>query len=123
MSRRAAKDFTACDFNISKGNYCDIMLAYTSLNEKYFKNPDTFDINRWNNKEILKDPFTFIPFSAGGRNCIGKHLALIEAKVFLSFILLNFKLKLKNKPFSGFTVGMLYEFKDANLVDFEKKIK
>jgi hypothetical protein len=40
----------------------------------------------------LADPFTFLPFSARSRNCIGQHLANLMIKVVLMMILTQFKL-------------------------------
>ena len=39
-------------------------------------------------------PFTFIPFSVGQRDCIGRHLAIKEAKVIMINLLANFDLTL-----------------------------
>ena len=40
-------------------------------NPLIFKNPEVIDPERWLDCKH-RDAFEFIPFSAGGRNCIGK---------------------------------------------------
>ena len=59
-------------------------------NPDHFSDPNTFDPERFL-KEKHDQNFVFTPFSAGGRNCIGQHLALIEAKVILARILSAFR--------------------------------
>jgi len=60
-------------------------------NPKYFENPTVFDPERWTNNKGLSEPFSFLPFSGGTRNCIGQHLAMIETRIILVHFLKNFQ--------------------------------
>ena len=69
-------------------------------NEERWPDPDKFDPSRFlkceNGKTIENhpkiDPFSYIPFSAGARNCIGRHFAMQEMKVSLVYILKQFEI-------------------------------
>lgn len=56
---------------------------------KYWKDPDRFDPDRFL-ASSPRDPLSFIPFSFGPRNCIGKQFAMIEEKIMLTHILRRF---------------------------------
>lgn len=55
------------------------------LDETVFPQPDRFDPERWlvGDADKRKQERLFFAFSAGGRGCVGKHLALAEMKILL----------------------------------------
>jgi len=59
----------------------------------FYPNPEKFDPERFSdeNKDSIR-PYTYIPFGAGPRNCIGSRFALLEAKALLYNLLLNFEI-------------------------------
>lgn len=65
-------------------------------NPKFFENPEQFKPERFLGERSTEkqNPFTYIPFSAGPRNCIGQKFAFYEIKSIVSKILRNFELVL-----------------------------
>jgi len=65
---------------------------------KHWTDPYKFMPERWldnGSAETKKrHPFTFLPFSAGGRNCIGERFARIEAQLILVNLIRRFQVKL-----------------------------
>lgn len=62
-------------------------------NPKYYPEPRKFDPERFNeeNKRLIS-PDTFLAFGSGPRACIGSRFALMEVKVMLFYLVLNFEL-------------------------------
>lgn len=52
--------------------------------------PMKFDPYRFVSREtkepIVPEPYTFLPFIAGPRNCLGQHLALLESKMVIGLL-------------------------------------
>ncbi|EEB17245.1 cytochrome P-450, putative [Pediculus humanus corporis] len=58
---------------------------------KVFQEPNEFMPDRFKENKT-RNPFSYIPFSAGPRNCIGAKFAMIEVKIVLYNILKNYEI-------------------------------
>ena len=54
--------------------------------------PDRFNPERWMNDKPC-EPWQFLPFSNGPRNCIGQRFAMHEARIIISMIMRHFDLE------------------------------
>ena len=117
VTRVAIEDHMIGEFKIKKGTLVNINLMCTNFSPKYYDKPEEFNPMRWNNKESINDPFGFIPFSAGARNCIGQHLSLLEAKIVIS----NFVSMYNFKPIEGYThkMGLKFMYRPINPLKFD----
>lgn len=122
-SRLVIEDHELGNLKIKKGHSIRPAPLYNYLNPKYFEQPEKFIPERWlGKKEQSLDSFVFIPFSAGARNCIGQHLAIIEAKIIIAEFLKRFDMKLVPEDYKlvmGF--NFMYEPKKKILMNLTRK--
>lgn len=60
---------------------------------KQFPDPEKFDPDRFSPDSIKqRHTYSFIPFSAGPRNCIAQKFAMLELKTALAAVILKFKI-------------------------------
>merc|ERR1711988_423439 len=61
-------------------------------NDKLWPNSDLYDPGRFYENRYNTDPYAYLPFSAGARNCIGRHFANQEMKTTLAHIFQKFEI-------------------------------
>lgn len=94
FSRKIHKDFELHGYRITKGSTVVVNNYLLHRNPEAFPNPEKFDPDRFLPERCVgRNPFSYVPFSAGPRNCIGQRFAVMEEKVVISNILRNFRLK------------------------------
>lgn len=90
---------------IPKGANIVLSPLMMGMNEKVWKNSKEFIPERFELSKMAKlNPFAYLPFSAGPRNCIGQKFAMLEMKCTIAKVLSRFELSvapdftLKLKP-------------------------
>ncbi|KAJ6564144.1 cytochrome P450 [Mycena capillaripes] len=79
---------------VPKGAQVTVALHSVMVNPEHWKDPLTFDPDRWGTEEVRKrHKYAYIPFAAGGRGCIGFNFALQEIKIVLARVVLNFQIE------------------------------
>ncbi|KAF5295374.1 hypothetical protein FQR65_LT01566 [Abscondita terminalis] len=79
--------------HLDEGTLIWIPAVVLQNDEKYFTNPSKFDPERFNteNKSHIA-PYSYLPFGAGPRVCVGSRFALLEIKLVFVELLRNFKI-------------------------------
>ncbi|KAF5277787.1 hypothetical protein FQR65_LT03767 [Abscondita terminalis] len=93
ISRMVTEDTVYDGKTIPKGTVLQLMIYQLHHDPELFTNPEVFDPERFNaenSKQISL--YSYVPFSAGPRNCIGQRFAMLEIKATVSKILQKFKL-------------------------------
>jgi len=120
--REALDDNFLGDIKIKKGTLVTLCLPMIHNNPRVYEDPEKFKPERWLDKGKKADPFVYLPFSAGQRNCIGQHLAQIEAKMTVISFLKTFNFKLVD----GYKLVMdhraIYGPVDPILLNLERKV-
>lgn len=78
---------------LPKGCQVSIELFDMHRDPKHFPDPHRFDPDRFLPENTVgRNPFAYLPFSAGSRNCIGQKFAIYEEKTVISTILRSYRL-------------------------------
>lgn len=96
IGRKINEEVSFGDVTIPEGTNLTIAPFFLGRDPKIYSDPLKFDPLRFdvetNNEK--NNPFAYIPFSAGPRNCIGQKFAMLEMKSLTSKIVRNFQLSI-----------------------------
>ena len=89
-------------------------------NAEMFDNPEEFRPDRFLTKTSAEtfNPFGYIPFSVGPRNCIGQKFAQLEIKSVLSKVLRHFEVALAADSVGHLSVIAELTLRPANKIYF-----
>jgi len=88
LSRTATEDATVAGYTIPAGAEVVMWTYFAHHDARWFPEPELFDPDRFapdRMTDIAKK--AFVPFGAGTRACIGKHFAMMEARLILATML------------------------------------
>ena len=98
ITRFNRKTETFCGYEVPPNTRMVVSPHMVHRHPKYWDEPETFRPERWIHKtEAERQAFqertryAYIPFSAGGRNCIGQKFAQMEAKLILAPLIREFE--------------------------------
>ncbi|XP_028460909.1 cholesterol 24-hydroxylase-like [Perca flavescens] len=88
-SREIVEDIVIDGIHIPGGVSCFFSSHATQRMEKFFKDPLTFDPDRFH-PDAPKPYYCYFPFALGPRSCLGQNFAQMEAKVVMAKLLQRF---------------------------------
>ncbi|XP_040858303.1 thromboxane-A synthase [Ochotona curzoniae] len=92
FTREAAQDCKVLGQHIPAGSVLETAVGVLHYDPEHWPNPETFDPERFT-AEARKQrrPYTYLPFGAGPRSCLGVRLGLLEVKLTLLQVLHKFR--------------------------------
>lgn len=85
-------------YNFQVGDVITIPILGIHRDEKYYKNPELFDPERFSEENKAKiNPNAYLPFGVGRRGCIASRFALMEAKAMVNSLLSAFTFEVSEK--------------------------
>ncbi|CAG9770374.1 unnamed protein product [Ceutorhynchus assimilis] len=101
LGRKASADTDIGTKLIPEGTNIFVSVFDLHRNEKYWPEPLKYDPDRFLPDEVAKrEPYAFIPFSGGPRNCIGKTYALMLMKTCAANVVRNYEI---SSPYKSVT--------------------
>ena len=95
VDRMAVADDHVGDLDIPRGSTVVVFIYGAHHSAQYWENPESFDPERFTKaNEKNHRPFTYLPFGAGPRGCIGGNYAMLQMLMILSVLLKKYVLRL-----------------------------
>ena len=94
--RTATERFEVDGYTVPPGS--TVMLSQWAVHrsERHWDEPERFDPDRWTPaRSRERHRFTHFPFGGGPRHCIGKHLAMLEARLIVATVASRYRLQFR----------------------------
>ncbi|KAL6418300.1 hypothetical protein ACFW04_012206 [Cataglyphis niger] len=92
--RNIEEDVKLHSYVIPTGTMLFLNIYGVHRDPNFWSNPEVFDPDRFLPERIQnRHPYSYIPFSAGPRNCIGQRFGLLELKAMIAPLVYNFYLE------------------------------
>nr|ADE05575.1 cytochrome P450 4M1 [Manduca sexta] len=99
ISRNINEPVKLNNYEVPGGTSCFVFIYDLHRRSDLFKNPSVFDPDRFlPENSVGRHPYSYIPFSAGPRNCIGQKFAIMEMKSAVSEVLRKYELRPVTRP-------------------------
>ncbi|KAK8720436.1 hypothetical protein OTU49_013325, partial [Cherax quadricarinatus] len=94
LARELKEEAVIDNYRIPVGTTVIVVTYCLHRDPEQFPKPEVFDPDRFLPENVSKrHPYSYIPFSAGPRNCIGQKFALMEEKILVSNILRKYRVE------------------------------
>ncbi|NP_001352288.1 cytochrome P450 4C1-like [Mycetomoellerius zeteki] len=94
ISRVTSEDVKLQSYIIPAKTIVHLNIYGLHRDPNFWPNPEMFDPDRFLLEKIRnRHPYSYLPFSAGPRNCIGQRFALLEMKAMIACLIHNFDLE------------------------------
>lgn len=94
--RKPLEEDLLCGYRIPAGITIAIPQYVTHRHPGFWENPESFDPDRFSAERSKgRHEYAYFPFSGGGRQCLGKNLALLESQIILPMLLQRYRFELK----------------------------
>ncbi|GAB1862848.1 Cytochrome P450 4C1 [Camponotus japonicus] len=94
ISRKPRNDVKLQSYIVPAGTILLLDIYGVHRDPNFWSNPDVFDPDRFLPEMVEnRHHYSYIPFSAGRRNCIGQHLGMLMMKAMIAPLVHNFSLE------------------------------
>lgn len=122
VSRMLEEPCTIDGVEFPKGVFFDLNMYSVHHNPDVWDNPSEFSPERFaEDKHHNMDPFSFVPFSAGPRNCIGQAFAQHELKVLIARLVNRFEISLDPDHVVEHFMEVVMRAKNGIMVNFQER--
>ncbi|HWK31650.1 MAG TPA: cytochrome P450 [Terriglobales bacterium] len=95
LGRQALEEHSFDDVKVETGNMVICSQWVMQRDRRYWESPEEFRPERWLTEDKSRPRFTYFPFGAGPRQCIGESFAWTEGVLLLATLARRFQLRLR----------------------------